>query len=201
VTGETTATTPADGTNRTSGSNGPSGSSGTMSPMESTDRRILALLESDGRMSWTELGREAGLSTSAAQQRVRRMEAKGIIKGYHADIDPVAVDAGVTAFIMIRPVDPARDDDIPPILSELPAVRDLHSVAGTASYLIRVQVASPHHLDQLLNQIRRSCRCSTETTVVLNTLFDSRPMVDDRPDDEDADADPDPAPDSGAEEQ
>ncbi len=151
--------------------------------MESTDRQILALLESNGRMSWTDLGRETGLSTSAAQQRVRRMEAKGIIKGYHADIDPVAIDAGVTAFILIRPVDPALDDQIPPVLRELSAVRDCHSVAGSASYLIRVQVASPHHLDQLLNQIRKSCRCSTETTVVLDTVFDARPLVSDQLDD------------------
>lgn len=151
--------------------------SGTMWAMESTDRQILALLESNGRMSWTDLGRETGLSTSAAQQRVRRLEAKGIITGYHADIDPVSIDAGVTAFILIRPVDPARDEQIPAALCQMPAVRDCHSVAGSASYLIRVQVASPHHLDQLLNRIRKECRCSTETTVVLDTVFEARPLL------------------------
>ena len=51
--------------------------------LEATDRQILSLLEGDGRMSWTELGHQTGLSTSAAQQRVKRLEAKGIICGYH----------------------------------------------------------------------------------------------------------------------
>nr|WP_241270828.1 Lrp/AsnC family transcriptional regulator [Acidipropionibacterium acidipropionici] len=152
----------------------------TMTDMESTDRQILALLEADGRMSWTELGRETGLSASAAQQRVRRLETKGVIKGYHADLDLEAVDASVTAFIFILPTDPQTDEEIPGLLRAMPQVRSCHSVAGSASYLIRVQAASPTDLDRLLSRIRKDCHCSTETTVVLDTVFDDLPLMGER---------------------
>ena len=59
--------------------------------MEPTDQQILARLSREGRMSFTELGRAVGLSTSATQQRVRRLEQRGIITGYHADVDPDSV--------------------------------------------------------------------------------------------------------------
>uniref|UniRef100_UPI0010323465 Lrp/AsnC family transcriptional regulator n=1 Tax=Acidipropionibacterium timonense TaxID=2161818 RepID=UPI0010323465 len=148
--------------------------------MESTDRQILALLEADGRMSWTDLGRETGLSTSAAQQRVKRLEAKGVIKGYRAVLDLEAIGAGITAFIFIVPVDPDQDDLIPAELSRIPEVRGCHSIAGSASYLVRVQTRTPTELDVLLTRIRKSCHCSTETIVVLDTLFDDLDMLGDR---------------------
>lgn len=153
---------------------------GTMMSMESTDRQILSLLEANGRMSWTDLGRRTGLSTSAAQQRVRRLETKGVIRGYRADLDPESVDAGLTAFIFIVPSDPQTDEEIPGLLRELTQVRDCYSVAGSASYLIRVQSASPTDLDALLSRIRGQCHCSTETTVVLDTIFEDLPLVGDR---------------------
>ena len=81
--------------------------------LEATDRHILALLEKDGRMSWTELGHQTGLSTSAAQQRVKRLEAKGIITGYHATLNLEAIGAGITAFIFLNPIDPEEDETIP----------------------------------------------------------------------------------------
>ena len=67
--------------------------------MEPTDQQILARLSREGRMSFTELGRAVGLSTSATQQRVRRLEQRGIITGYHADVDPAAVGRALSAFI------------------------------------------------------------------------------------------------------
>ena len=58
--------------------------------MEDIDRRIVALLAQDGRMSFTDLGKETGLSTSAVHQRVRRLEKRGVIRGSRAVIDPDA---------------------------------------------------------------------------------------------------------------
>lgn len=151
-----------------------------MNELESTDRQILALLEADGRMSWTDLGRETGLSTSAAQQRVRRLEAKGVIKGYRAELDLEAIGAGVTAFIFIVPMNPDEDELIPDILRTIPEVQGCHSIAGNASYLCRVQTQTPTELDHLLTRIRKRCHCATETTVVLDTLFDNLGLMGDR---------------------
>ncbi len=74
--------------------------------MEKLDRRILSLLARDGRMSYTDIGKETGLSTSAAQQRVRRLEQRGVIKGYTAVLDPAELGLMVTAFVAIKPFDP-----------------------------------------------------------------------------------------------
>ena len=145
--------------------------------LEATDRHILALLEKDGRMSWTELGHQTGLSTSAAQQRVKRLEAKGIITGYHATLNLEAIGAGITAFIFLNPIDPEEDETIPGILRTFPEVRGCHSIAGAASYLARVQAPSAGHLDQLLTRIRKECLCGTETGDVLDTMFDDLGML------------------------
>ncbi len=79
-----------------------------MAPMEKLDRRILSLLARDGRMSYTDIGKETGLSTSAAQQRVRRLEQRGVIKGYTAVLDAAALGLMVTAFVAIKPFDPSQ---------------------------------------------------------------------------------------------
>ena len=93
--------------------------------MESTDHQILELLAHDGRMSYTDIGRETGLSTSAAQQRVRRLEQRGVITGYRAVLDPEALGKMITAFVQLRPLDPTTDDQIPEKIAAL---------GGTASY-------------------------------------------------------------------
>ena len=69
------------------------------SPMEAADRRIIELLRGDGRMSYTDLGKAGGLSTSAVHQRVRRLEERGVITGYAATIDPTALGTPLTAFV------------------------------------------------------------------------------------------------------
>src|SRR5260370_9794644 len=91
--------------------------SGTMagyrSQVEEINRVIISLLARDGRMSFTELARHTGLSVSAAQQRVRRLERRGVIKGYAALIDPDDAGLPLTAFVSIKPFDPAAADDAP----------------------------------------------------------------------------------------
>ena len=145
--------------------------------MESTDQHILSLLARDGRMSYTEIGRETGLSTSAAQQRVRRLEQRGVITGYHASIDPEALGRSLTAYISVRPLDPSTDDATPGLLTGLTQITSCYSVAGDASYLLKVQVGSTTELDTLLTQIRQSANVTTMTTVVLTTVFQDRPLV------------------------
>lgn len=145
--------------------------------MESTDQQILSLLARDGRMSYTDIGRETGLSTSAAQQRVRRLEQRGVITGYHAEIAPDAVGKLLTAFISIRPFDPSAPDDVPDRLLDMPEIISCYSVAGDASYLLKALVATPQDLEVLLAQIRTKASCSTHTTLVLSIPFKNRPIV------------------------
>ena len=145
--------------------------------MESTDQQILALLARDGRMSYTDIGRATGLSTSAAQQRVRRLEARGLIDGYSARLNPEALGRNLTAFIALRPLDPAEDESVPGVLATLPEVTACFSVAGDSSYLIEANVGTPAQLDALLTRVRSAAKVTTETTVVLTTLFRDRPLV------------------------
>ena len=81
--------------------------------MEEIDRQIVGLLARDGRLSFTDLAKATGLSTSAVHQRVRRLEERGVIRGYAAVVDYEAVGLPLTAFISITPIDPSQPDDAP----------------------------------------------------------------------------------------
>ncbi|MFC4116075.1 Lrp/AsnC family transcriptional regulator [Nonomuraea zeae] len=142
--------------------------------MEEIDRRIVTLLAHDGRMSFTDLARETGLSVSAVHQRVRRLEKRGVVRGYAAIVDHDAVGLPLTAFVSIKPIDPAAPDDAPDRLAHLAAIEACHSVAGDESYILKVRVASPVALEDLLQQIRASANVSTRTTVVLSTPYEHR---------------------------
>jgi Lrp/AsnC family transcriptional regulator, leucine-responsive regulatory protein len=143
--------------------------------VEEIDRRIVSLLARSGRMSFTELARQAGLSVSAVHQRVRRLEQEGVIKGYTAVVDPDDAGLPLTAFVSIKPFDSAAPDDVPARLERLAAIEACHSVAGDESYILKVRVATPAALEDLLTQIRSLAGVSTRTTVVLSTPFENRP--------------------------
>ncbi|MFX4270682.1 Lrp/AsnC family transcriptional regulator [Propionibacteriaceae bacterium Y1685] len=145
--------------------------------MERLDRKILALLARDGRMSYTDIGRATGLSTSAAQQRVRKLEQRGVITGYHAAISDAAVSRELVAFIHLRPFDPSQADDTPDRIASISEVISCYSIAGDASYLIKVQVENTGALEELLAVIRTTASVSTQTTVVLSIPYEDRPLV------------------------
>ncbi len=147
----------------------------TVAQVEDTNRQILALLAADGRMSFTELAKRTGLSVSAAQQRVRRLEERGVISGYAAQISPEKVGLPLTAFVSIKPFDPAAPDDVPDRLAHLGAIEACHSVAGDENYILKVRVASPGALEDLLQEIRAAASVSTHTTIVLSTPYENRP--------------------------
>jgi Lrp/AsnC family leucine-responsive transcriptional regulator len=143
--------------------------------VEEIDRRIVALLARNGRMSFTDLAKEAGLSVSAVHQRVRRLETEGVITGYAAWWDPEQVGLPLTAFVSVKPFDPSAPDDVPARLEGLREIEACHSVAGEENYILKVRVASPAALEELLHQIRTLGGVSTRTTVVLSTPDEKRP--------------------------
>jgi Lrp/AsnC family transcriptional regulator, leucine-responsive regulatory protein len=143
--------------------------------VEDLDRQIVRLLADDGRRSFTDLAKDTGLSVSAVHQRVRRLEKRGVLRGYHASVDPEAVGLTLTAFVSIKPIDPAAPDDAPERLAHLPAIEACHSVAGEESYILKVRVESPSALEALLQEIRAAANVATRTTVVLSTPYEDRP--------------------------
>jgi len=145
--------------------------------VEETDRLILTLLAADGRMSYTDLGKATGLSTSAVHQRVKRLESRGLIKGYGATIDHERLGLPLTAFVSIRPIDPSQPDDSPDRLSTVPEIESCWSVAGEESYILKVRVPTPLALEDLLGRIRSAANVSTRTTIVLSTPYENRPVT------------------------
>jgi Lrp/AsnC family leucine-responsive transcriptional regulator len=143
--------------------------------VEETDRAVLEALTTDGRLSYTDLAEKVGLSVSAAHQRVRRLEQRGVIKGYTARVDYNAVELPLTAFVAIRPLDLSQADDSPDRLAGLPEIEACYSVAGEDHYLLLVRVASPLDLERLLQDIRTAANVATRTTIVLSTPYEGRP--------------------------
>ncbi|GAA1751012.1 Lrp/AsnC family transcriptional regulator [Luedemannella helvata] len=143
--------------------------------MEEIDRAIVAALTTDGRMSYTDLAEKVGLSVSAAHQRVRRLEQRGILQGYAARVDYPAIGLPMTAFVAIRPLDPSQPDDAPERLASLPEIESCYSVAGEDFYVLLVRVGTPADLERLLQKIRQAANVITRTTVVLSTPYEGRP--------------------------
>jgi Lrp/AsnC family leucine-responsive transcriptional regulator len=144
--------------------------------VEKIDRQILRLLAGDGRMSYTDLGKATGLSTSAVHQRVKRLEQRGLITGYGATIDHAAAGRPLTAFVSITPFDAAQPDDYPERLAGLVEIESCWSVAGEESYILKVRVATPADLEETLARVRSVANVSTRTTIVLSTPYENRPL-------------------------
>lgn len=144
--------------------------------MEEIDRQIVESLTADGRLSFTDLGKATGLSTSAVHQRVKRLEQRGVITGYAATVDLEQVGLPLSAFISIRPIDPSQPDDSPQRLRHINEIESCYSVAGEESYILKVRVSSPNGLEDLLARIRSAANVSTRTTIVLSTPYENRPV-------------------------
>ena len=129
------------------------------------------------RATLTELSVAAGLSVSATQSRLKRLEARGVIAGYRAILDPEAVGRPLAAFIEITPLDPAQPDNAPELLAHLAAIEACHSIAGDASYMLFVRVGTPRDLEELIRDIRQAASVNTRTTIVLQTFFENRAIA------------------------
>ncbi|WP_211658489.1 Lrp/AsnC family transcriptional regulator [Phytoactinopolyspora halophila] len=151
--------------------------------MEELDRQIVWLLLQDGRMSYTDLGKATGLSTSAVHQRVRRLEERGVIKGYTAVVDHESLGLPLTAFVSIKPIDPSEPDDSPDRLAKIREIEACYSVAGDENYILKVRVERPVGLEELLARIRSSANVSTRTIIVLSTPYENRPTMEPPPQD------------------
>ena len=141
------------------------------------DAGIVREVSRNARATLAELSAAVGLSVSAVQTRLRRLEARGVITGYRAVVDAEAVGKPLAAFVEITPLDPAQPDNAPELLEHLPEIEACHSIAGEASYILLVRVATPRHLESLIRDIRAAASVNTRTTVVLQTFYENRPIL------------------------
>ncbi len=141
------------------------------------DQRLAAEVARAPRATLAQLSATVGLSTSAVQARLKRLESSGVITGYRALINPEAVGKGLSAFIEITPLDPAQADHVPELLEHLDAIEACHSIAGEASYMLFVRVGVPRDLEALIRDIRLAVLVNTRTTVVLQTFYEQRPLL------------------------
>ena len=141
------------------------------------DAGIVRAVSHDARATLADLSAAVGLSVSAVQTRLRRLESRGVITGYRALVDAEAVGKPLAAFVEITPLDPAQPDNAPELLEHLAEIEACHSIAGDASYMLLVRVASPRHLEWLLRDIRAAASVRTHSTVVLQTFYENRPIL------------------------
>lgn len=145
--------------------------------LDDIDRILVRQLVSDGRATLAELAASAGLSVSAVQSRVRRLESRGVVTGYSARVDPESVGHFLSAFVAITPLDPSQPDDAPARLEHIHEVESCHSVAGEESYVLLVRVVSARALEDLLQRIRATANVRTRSVIILNTFYSYRQFI------------------------
>lgn len=142
--------------------------------MDEPDWKILALLQANGRISYTELARQVHLSVPAVTERVKRLEAAGVIEGYTARVNPAAAGYPVTALIGITVPQPAKAKFLA-LLDTIPEVVECHHVTGADSYVMRFVAVSMAHLEQLIGRI--NLYGETRTSIVMSTPLAPRGLA------------------------
>ncbi len=146
-------------------------------PIDHIDAGIISALSADGRRSYADVGAEVGLSTAAVHERVRKLVERGTIQRFSVQVDHEAVGLNFTAFVAIRNDGGAHCREIAPRLREIPAVQELHSVAGEYDFLAKIRTARARDLEDVLARIKSIPGVSrTTSTVVLNTVFEGQPL-------------------------
>jgi Lrp/AsnC family leucine-responsive transcriptional regulator len=149
--------------------------------LSANDLRILSALQRDARASYADLGAAAGMSAPSAHERVKRLESRGIVRGYAPVIDPKAVGLGVLAFSRIRQAPGMPGTDLTTDFATIPEVEDCHHVAGEADYLLKIRASDTLDLERVMQLVQAIPHVYTsETEIVFSTAFERRPLPLDR---------------------
>lgn len=141
--------------------------------LDATDWQILSALQTDGRLSFNQLGKRVNLSPPAVADRVRRLEEAGVITGYRAQVDPARAGQPLSAFVQMRCttgrclLKTTRAEDFPEVL-------EIHKLSGNSCSMLRVRVTSMRHLEGLFERLGEHGEMNTH--VVLSTEFEGRPV-------------------------
>jgi Lrp/AsnC family leucine-responsive transcriptional regulator len=144
--------------------------------LDGRDLDIIAALQADARATYADVAGRVGMSASAVHERVRKLEHAGVIRSYRAVVDPEALGLFVTALIAATPLDPQQPDDLPERVAEFPEVEDCLSVAGEASYILKVRTKTTGDLEDLIRRLREKAGVATRTTIALSIPFEGRPL-------------------------
>lgn len=144
--------------------------------LDAVDRHILEILQRDGRVKLSELGRRVRLSPAAVTERVRRLEASGVITGYGARVSPARLGHGIQAFIRVSPHG-GHNFKHPRTLEllERPEVIEAHHVVGEDCWILKVAVTDTVHLEDVLEQVSALGR--TTTSIVLTSPLERKPLL------------------------
>jgi Lrp/AsnC family leucine-responsive transcriptional regulator len=145
------------------------------------DKQILKIIQQDARISNAEIARQVGLAPSAILERMRKLEERGIIRGYAADIDPRQVGLGLTVFVFVRTSE-CNNTEVEKALVAIPEVLEAHEVAGEDCLLLKVRTKDTEELGKLLREKIKPVQnvLSTRTTVVLHTFKETTALPLDR---------------------
>ncbi len=140
--------------------------------LDEIDRRLVAALQADARLSYRALGRQIGLSQPAVADRVRRLEESGVLTGYRAGIDRGRAGLPVTAFLRVTCTgDKFRA--VHRLAEELPAVLECHHVTGEACFIVKVATADLAGLERTIDRFRE--HGETVSSVVLSSIVEDKP--------------------------
>jgi len=146
--------------------------------IDKLDANILTILQENARTSNVDVARRVGLAPSAVLERIRKMERRGVIRGYEPRLSPAALGAPLVAFIFVHGDEKVGAQEIGRKIAKIPEVQEVHSVAGEDCYLVKVRVSGTDGLAQLLRDsfgtipgIR-----STRTTIVLSSVKETAQM-------------------------
>jgi Lrp/AsnC family leucine-responsive transcriptional regulator len=143
--------------------------------IDDKDIEILSILQDGGRTTNAEVARRVGLAPSAVLERIRKLEARGVVRGYETWLDPRAVDLGLLAFVFVRADERLGDCETSQRLAALPEVQEVHHIAGEDCYLAKVRVRDTEALGRLLRERFGGIPSvrATRTTIVLETIKES----------------------------
>jgi Lrp/AsnC family leucine-responsive transcriptional regulator len=137
---------------------------------DAMDAKILDILQTDARTTLAEIGRRIHMSQPAVAERVRRMEAAGVITGYHARINPAALGYGITAFI--RVAKRSHETPVEVIASQVPEIIECHSITGDDCSILKVVAPSVAELEKVIVQLTR---CGvTSTSLILSSSIERK---------------------------
>ncbi|MBE2223496.1 MAG: Lrp/AsnC family transcriptional regulator [Anaerolineae bacterium] len=141
--------------------------------LDPTSKQLLALLQQNARLSYSELGRQVGLSVTAVIDRMRRLEDAGLITGYQVTLDREKLGLSVLAFVRLQTI-PERYPAVLALVETLPAVLECHHMTGEESFILKVVVATVAELEPLIELFSKFGR--TSTSIVMSSPIEKRPL-------------------------
>jgi Lrp/AsnC family leucine-responsive transcriptional regulator len=142
--------------------------------IDAIDQKILMILQENARTPNAEVARQLGMAASAIFERIKKLEERGVLRAYTAQIDPAALDLSLLAFVSVRTEDAVGTDFTARSLSQRPEVQEVHHVAGEDCYLAKVRVKDTAALSKLMKELGALPGVrATRTTIVLETTKES----------------------------